>query len=65
MQLLNESLQSVSESYIKKKILGEGKYPISKMIRTEKAVKARIFNIPENISLSAVSPSPDAEILKQ
>jgi hypothetical protein len=28
-------------------------------------VKARIFNIPENISLSAVSPSPDAEILKQ
>jgi hypothetical protein len=28
-------------------------------------VKTRILNIPENINSSAVSPSPDAEILKQ
>jgi hypothetical protein len=28
-------------------------------------VKTRILNIPENVNSSAVSPSPDAEILKQ
>jgi hypothetical protein len=49
----------------KKKRLGEGKYPSSKMKRTEKAVKTRILNAPENVNSSAVSPSPDAEILKQ
>jgi hypothetical protein len=30
---------------------------------TEKAVKTRIFNIPENVSSGAVSPSHNAEIL--
>jgi hypothetical protein len=65
MQSLNESLQSIGESPIKNKRLGEGKYPTSKMKRTEKAVKTRILNIPENVNSSAVSPSPDAEILKQ
>jgi hypothetical protein len=35
------------------------------MKRTEKAVKTRILNIPENVNSSAVSPLPDAEILKQ
>jgi hypothetical protein len=35
------------------------------MKRIEKAVKTRILNIPENVNSSAVSPSPDAEILKQ
>jgi hypothetical protein len=65
VQSLNESLQSIGESPIKKKRLGEGKYPTSKMNRIEKAVKTRILNIPENVNLSAVFPSPDAEILKQ
>jgi hypothetical protein len=31
----------------------------------KKAVKIRILNIPENVNLGAVSPLPDAEILKQ
>jgi hypothetical protein len=31
----------------------------------EKAVKTRILKIPENVNSSVVSPSPDAEILKQ
>jgi hypothetical protein len=31
MQALNESLQSIGESPIKKKRLGDGKYPTSKM----------------------------------
>jgi hypothetical protein len=65
MQSLNESLQSIGESPIKKKRLGEGKYPTSKMNRIEKAVKTRILNVPENANSSAVSPSPDSEILKQ
>jgi hypothetical protein len=65
MQSLNESLPSIGESPIKKKRLGEGKYPTSKMKRIENAVKARILNIPENVNSSAVSPLPDAEILKQ
>jgi hypothetical protein len=34
------------------------------MKRNEKAVKTRTLNIPENVNSSAVSPSPDAEILK-
>jgi hypothetical protein len=34
-------------------------------MKIEKAVKTRILNIPENINSSAVSPLPDAEILKQ
>jgi hypothetical protein len=42
MQSLNESLQLIGESPIKKKTLGEGKYPKSKIKRTEKAVKTRI-----------------------
>jgi hypothetical protein len=65
MQSLNESLQSIGESPIKKKRLGEGKYPTGKMKRIEKAVKSRILNIPENDNSSEVSPSHDAEILKQ
>jgi hypothetical protein len=59
MQSLNESLQSIGESPIKKKRLGEGKYPTRKMKRIEKAVKTVILNIPENVNLSAVSPSPE------
>jgi hypothetical protein len=55
-------LQSIGESRIKKKRLGEGKYPTRKMKRIEKAVKTRILNIPENVNSSSVSPSPDAEI---
>jgi hypothetical protein len=46
MQSLNESLQSIGESSIKKKRLSECKYPTSKMKRIEKAVKIRILNIP-------------------
>jgi hypothetical protein len=65
VQSLNESLQSVGESLIKKKRLGEGEYPTSKIKRIEKAVETRILNIPENVYSSAFSPSPDAEILKQ
>jgi hypothetical protein len=65
MQSLYESFQSIGESPIKKKRLSEGKYPTRKIKRTEKAVKTRILNIPENVNSSAVSPSPDAEILKQ
>jgi hypothetical protein len=64
MQSLNESLQSIGESPIKKKRHGEGKYPTSKMKRIEKAVKT-ILNIPENVNSSVVSSLPDAEILKQ
>jgi hypothetical protein len=64
MQSLNESLQSIGKSPINR--LGEGKYPTRKMKRIEKkAVKTRILNIPENVNSSAVSPSPDAKILKQ
>jgi hypothetical protein len=62
MQSLNESLQSIGESPIKKTRLGEGKYSTRKMNRIEKAVKTRILNIPENVSSSAVSPLPDADI---
>jgi hypothetical protein len=62
MQSLNESLQSIGELPIKKKRVN---YPTKEMKRIEKAVKIRIPNIPENVSSSAVSPSPDAEILKQ
>jgi hypothetical protein len=65
MQSLNESLQSIGESPIKKKRLGEGNYPTRKMKRIEEAVETRILNIPENVNSSAVSPLPDAEILKQ
>jgi hypothetical protein len=65
MQSLNESMQSIGESPIKKTRLREGKYPASKMKRTEKAVKTRILYIPENINSCVVSPSPDVEILKQ
>jgi hypothetical protein len=65
MQSLNESSQLIGESPIKKKRLGEGKYPTSKMKRIEKAVKTRILNIPKNVNSSSVSPSPDAEILKK
>jgi hypothetical protein len=65
MQSLNESLQSIGESPIKKKRLGEGKYPTKKIKRIEKAVKIRILNIPENVNSCAVSPSPDTEILIQ
>jgi hypothetical protein len=65
MQSLNESLQSIGDSPIKKKRLGEGKYPTRKMKRIGKAVKTRILNIPENVSSIAVSPLPDSEILKQ
>jgi hypothetical protein len=65
MKSLNLSLQSIGELPIKKKRLGEGKYPTSKMKRIQKAVKTRILNIPENINSSAVSPSPDAESLKK
>jgi hypothetical protein len=64
MPSLNESLQSVGESPIKKKRLGEGKYPTRKMKIIEKTVKTRNLNIPENLNSSAVSPLPDAEILK-
>jgi hypothetical protein len=64
-QFLNESLQSIGESPIKRKRLGEGKYPTRKMERIEEAVKTRILNIPENVNSGAVSPSPDAKILKQ
>jgi hypothetical protein len=60
MQSLNESLQSIGESTIKKKRLGK-----QNKEKTEKAVKTRILNIPENVNSSAVFPSPDAEILKQ
>jgi hypothetical protein len=65
VQSLNKSMQSIGESPIKKKRLGEGKYPTSKMKRIEKAVKSRILNIPQNVNSITVSPSPDAEILKQ
>jgi hypothetical protein len=65
MQSVNESLQSIGESPIKKKRLGEGKYSTSKIKRIEKAVRTRILNNPENVNSSAVSPLPDAEILKQ
>jgi hypothetical protein len=65
MQSLNESFQSIGESPIKKKRVGDVTYPSSKMKRIEKAVKTRIRNIPENINSGAVSPLPDAEILKQ
>jgi hypothetical protein len=58
-------LKAIGESPIKKKRLGEGKYPTRKMKGIEKAVKTRILNIPENVDSSAVSLSPDAEILKQ
>jgi hypothetical protein len=54
MQSLNESLQLIGESPIRKKRLSEGKYPTSKMKRTEKAVKTRILNIPENVNRSSV-----------
>jgi hypothetical protein len=64
MHSLNESLKSTSESPIKNKRLGESKYPTSKIKRIEKAVKTRILNIPENVNSSAVSPLPDAKILK-
>jgi hypothetical protein len=52
MQSLNESLQLISESDIKKKRLGESKYLISKMKRTENALKTKILNIPENVNSS-------------
>jgi hypothetical protein len=65
MQSLNESLQLIGESLIKKERLSEGKYPTSKMKRIEKAVKTRIPNFPENVNSSAVTSLPDAEILKQ
>jgi hypothetical protein len=52
MQSLNESLQLISVSCIKKKRLGEGKNPISKMKRTENAVKTKILNIIENANSS-------------
>jgi hypothetical protein len=65
MQSLNESFQSIGESPIKKKRLGEGKYSTSNMKIIEKALKTRILNIPENVNSSKVSSSPDAEILKQ
>jgi hypothetical protein len=35
------------------------------MKRIEKAVKTGILNIPKNVNSNAVSPSSDAEILKQ
>jgi hypothetical protein len=44
--------------------LGGVKYTASKMKRIEEAVKTRILNISEIVNSSAVSPSPDAEILK-
>jgi hypothetical protein len=65
MQSLNESLQSFGKSPIKKKRLDEGKYPTSKMKIIEKAVKTRILDIPKSVNSSAVSPSPDDEILRQ
>jgi hypothetical protein len=65
IQSLNESLQSIGESPIKKKRLGKDKFPTSKMKRIEKAVKTRILNIPENVNSNTVSQSSDAEILKQ
>jgi hypothetical protein len=65
MESLNENVQSIGKSPFKKKRLGEGKYPISKIERIEKAVKTRILNIPENVNSSAVFQLPDAEILKQ
>jgi hypothetical protein len=65
MQSLNESLQSIGESLVKKKRLGEGEYPTRKIERIEKAAKTRILNNPENVNSSAIPPSPDAEILKQ
>jgi hypothetical protein len=65
MQSLNESFQLIGGSPTKKKRLDEGKYPTSKMKRIEKAVKRRILNIPVNVNSNAVSPLPDAEILKQ
>jgi hypothetical protein len=68
MLSLNESLQSIGESPIKKdkrQEIGKGEYCTSKMKRIEKAVKTRILNVPENVNLGAVSPSTDAEILKQ
>jgi hypothetical protein len=65
MQSLHKSLQSTGESPIKQKRLGEGKYPTSKMKRIEKAVKTSILNIHENVNSNAVSPLPNAEILKQ
>jgi hypothetical protein len=34
-------------------------------MKIEKPVKTRILNIPENVNSSAVSQSPDAEILRQ
>jgi hypothetical protein len=43
MQSLNESLQSIGESPIKKKRMGEGKYPTSKMKRIEKVGVFRKF----------------------
>jgi hypothetical protein len=55
----------IGESPIKKKRLGKGIYHTSKLKRIQKAVKTRILNIAENINSSAVSPSPNAEILKQ
>jgi hypothetical protein len=65
MQSLNESLQLIGESPIKEKRHGKGKYPTRKMKRIEKALKTRILSIPENVNSSAVSPSPDAEIIKR
>jgi hypothetical protein len=41
MQSLNESFQSIGESPIKKKRLGEGKYPTRQMKATEKVAKTR------------------------
>jgi hypothetical protein len=63
MQSLNKCLQLIGKLPIKKKRLGEGKYPTRKMERIEKPVKTRILNIPENVNSSTVSPSPDAVIL--
>jgi hypothetical protein len=50
MQSLNESLQLIGESPIKRKRLGKGKHTTSKMKRNEKAVETRILNIPKNVN---------------
>jgi hypothetical protein len=45
MQSVNESLKSIGESLIKKKGLGKGKYPTSKMTRIENAVTTELVNV--------------------
>lgn len=60
MQSLDQTLQLIGESPIKKKKLGKA----SKMKRIESAVKTKILNFPENINSNAVSSSPTTGFFK-